>query len=256
MNLSKVDLFKAFKHRFFSGEVDRRLSALVADFRPDLAHIHNAYGQASASVFLTLNQLRVPIVLTLHDPFPLCPNPVEKLEEYYYGLRIWKHIRLFICPSEFMAKKMVEAGFPKEKMRVIRNPFPLPAHCPPPGTEVVYLEKSHDKKDLNKAKVVVVPANCHENCSFDILEAQSQGRIVVAPRGGGHLEFIIDGESGFLYRADEPESLAATVQKALSLTDEKASKIIERSRQLVLRDHNLDQYFRLLREVYEEALRH
>ncbi len=308
--LSKIDLFKAFKHRFFSGEVDRRLSALVSDFRPEVAHLHNAFGQASASVFVTLNQLRVPIVLTLHDPFPLFPNPVEKLEAYYYRLRIWKNIRLFICPCEFLARKMVEAGFPKEKMRVIRNPFSLPAHCPPLGTKVLYsgilnlekgirnfmraaqlspnlqfvvagegpdeawvnnfikdnkltnveqvgwLEGEALQKVMNEAKVVVVPSVSYENCSFRILEALCLGRIVVASRRGGNPEMVKDGETGFLSRPDDPEDLARVIARAMSLSADDAGKIVERGRQLVLRDHNPDQYFRLLLAVYEEAMRH
>lgn len=258
----KIDKLKSFIHCFFSSEVERRLGALVNDFRPDIAHIHNACDQSSASILATLHRFKVPTIVTFQETLPVCRNFIDKIKLYYYHLNgNWKNIRLFICPSEFIAKKMIESGFPKEKMRLIRNPYLLPAHYPPLGTKVVYIQPfqvnaEELKKIIADARVVVVTDGWRERCPFSILEAIGQGRIVVASRRGGYREIIIDGESGFLFSQDDPEDLERVINNAMSLTNEEATKIVERARQLVLRDHNPDQYFKMLTEVYEEALRH
>jgi glycosyltransferase involved in cell wall biosynthesis len=148
-----------------------------------VAHIHNAYHHLSASTFLTLKKHRVPTVLTLHDVFPLCPNHSlligEKLAEnklknnllncllyrcvdgkllpsiagvaeafYYQYKKIWKNIDFFICPSQFMADKMVEYGYPKEKMRVVRNPFAVNHNPMPLGNKVVFMGRLHYEKGI------------------------------------------------------------------------------------------------------------
>jgi len=48
------------------------------------------------------------------------------------------------------------------------------------------------------------------------LEAMAQERIVVASSVGGHRELIRDGETGYLFRPDDPHSLAEGVLAALA----------------------------------------
>jgi glycosyltransferase involved in cell wall biosynthesis len=43
------------------------------------------------------------------------------------------------------------------------------------------------------------------------LEAMAQGRLFVASDVGGHKELIRDGETGKLFRAGDPDALAAAV---------------------------------------------
>ncbi|MFC7335298.1 TIGR04063 family PEP-CTERM/XrtA system glycosyltransferase [Rhodocista pekingensis] len=47
------------------------------------------------------------------------------------------------------------------------------------------------------------------------LEAMAQGRVVVASDVGGHRELIRDGETGFLFAADDPAALAARLVAVL-----------------------------------------
>jgi PEP-CTERM/exosortase A-associated glycosyltransferase len=51
------------------------------------------------------------------------------------------------------------------------------------------------------------------------LEAMAQGRILAASDVGGHLELIADGKTGVLFRADDPDSLAAKVGDLLDAPD-------------------------------------
>src|SRR3989344_1209368 len=170
--------WKIFKRLFRSKEIEQKLGALVMAAEPEVAHLHNVYHHLSASTFIKLYELKVPTVLTVHDVFPLCPNHsllrgetlceecyknkpynciryrcinkkllpslVGTLEAYYYRLKkIWKRVDLYVCPSRFMADKLVDWGFPAEKMRVAPNPFRPQAVIPPLGDKVVYMGRIH-----------------------------------------------------------------------------------------------------------------
>jgi glycosyltransferase involved in cell wall biosynthesis len=148
--------WKIFKRLFRSKEIEQKLGALVMATEPEVVHLHNIYHHLSASTFIKLYELKVPTVLTVHDVFPLCPNHsllkgetlceecyknkpynciryrcinkkllpsiVGTLEAYYYRFKkIWDRIDLYVCPSQFMADKLVEYGFPPGKMRVVPN---------------------------------------------------------------------------------------------------------------------------------------
>lgn len=47
------------------------------------------------------------------------------------------------------------------------------------------------------------------------LEAMAQGAIVVASDVGGHRELLVDGERGYLFRADDAEALAAKLVQVI-----------------------------------------
>ena len=51
------------------------------------------------------------------------------------------------------------------------------------------------------------------------LEAMAQGKLVVASDVGGHKELIRPGETGLLFKAGDPDALAATVLDLLSMQD-------------------------------------
>jgi PEP-CTERM/exosortase A-associated glycosyltransferase len=52
------------------------------------------------------------------------------------------------------------------------------------------------------------------------LEAMSQGRILIASDVGGHRELVRDGETGFLFRPDDPCDLARVVGEVLARRNE------------------------------------
>src|SRR5438477_309861 len=51
----------------------RRLDACIKSFKPDLIHAHNIYNQLSPALFSKYAG-RIPIVMTVHDYKPVCPN--------------------------------------------------------------------------------------------------------------------------------------------------------------------------------------
>ena len=182
----KYDLaasWKIFKRLFYSAEIEQKLKTLILANEPQAAHLHNTYHQLSASAFTQLYNMNIPMVLTLHDFFPLSPSRnflrgeildesiyknkfynciryrcidnsllpsiAGTLEAYYYRLKnIWSRIDLYICPSQFMADKFVEYGFPEEKMRVLPNPIKPQAVIPPLGNKIVYLGRIHYEKGI------------------------------------------------------------------------------------------------------------
>lgn len=339
-----IGQWKIFKRLFYSKEIANKLTALILATEPQVAHLHNVYHHLSAATFTTLFKNKIPTVLTLHDVFPLCPNHsllngqtigddvfknklyncarykcvndqfwpslAGTLEAYYYRYKkIWDKLNLFICPSEFMKNKMVEYGFPINKMRVIKNPFTVKEEVKSLGAAVVYLGRLHYEKGirefmhaarelrnypiiiagtgpeeewidkyieqysltqikrvgwmdgkkkeqfLNSARVVVVPSLFYENCSLAILEALSCGRLVVATDRGGNSEIIIDGQTGFLSRAEDPQDLVRGIKQAMQLPAGEAEKMVNQGRELVKNNHNPEKYFSELEKVYSEIIK-
>jgi glycosyltransferase involved in cell wall biosynthesis len=174
---------KIFKQLFYSSEVKKKLTQLIKDIRPEVAHIHNTYHHLSATLFTTLYKLKIPTVLTLHDYFPVCPNHnlllgekgareilqnkpfnctrykcvgnrfapslAATLEAYFYRLnKIWQHVDKFICPSNFMKQVMLESGFPNEKLEVVFNAYDSKENAAPLGKSILFLGRIHVEKGI------------------------------------------------------------------------------------------------------------
>ena len=141
---------------FGKGQVKRCFSRLLDDFRPDVVHLHNIHTQLSPVLAELAHERGIKVVWTIHDLKLLCPRydclrrgeticeecfeNKYKVLEYkcmknsgvaslvaYTEAIMWNRDRLssstdlFICPSEFMAGKMRQGGFPQEKIVVLPN---------------------------------------------------------------------------------------------------------------------------------------
>ena len=69
------------------------------------------------------------------------------------------------------------------------------------------------------------------------VEAQAMGRPIIASAHGGAMETVIDGETGLLVEAGNPEALAEAIKGVRSLSEEERNKIAH-----VGRDHVLQKY--------------
>ena len=131
----------------FSLEAQRKLRALLADFRPEVAHLHCIYHHLSPSVLPVLSDAGVPVVLTAHDLKIACPAykmlnrtgicercrtgsvlnvvryrcvrdsfgasaviAVESAVQRRLGL-YRRHIGRIIAPSNFYREKLIEWGW-------------------------------------------------------------------------------------------------------------------------------------------------
>ena len=153
-NMSKV---MAFTRPCGSREVRHKFSRLLDDFQPDVVHLNNIHTHLSPVIAELAHQRGIRVVWTLHDYKLLCPrydclkysktvcetcfkgdkracldNRCMKgstLASFigYREATTWNRLRLeactdvFVCPSQFMADKMVQGGFSKSKMRTLCN---------------------------------------------------------------------------------------------------------------------------------------
>lgn len=153
-NMSKL---MAFTRPFGSHEVKSTFKKLLDDFKPDVVHLNNVHTQLSLVMAELAHQRGIKVVWTLHDYKLLCPrydclkNGNTICETCFNGDKkacldnkcmkgsklasfigfkeaiVWNRERLeastdvFICPSQFMADKMVQGGFSKSKMQTLCN---------------------------------------------------------------------------------------------------------------------------------------
>ncbi|MGA8763457.1 MAG: glycosyltransferase family 4 protein [Candidatus Sulfotelmatobacter sp.] len=141
-------------HAIYSTEARRRIGAMIADFRPHVAHVRNIYHHLSPSVLWELRARNVPVVYHLNDFKLLCPsyNLVSegkaceacKCGQFLHvvnskcypglGARIalaaeayahkWlgtykKCVDCFLAPSQFVRNKFVEHGWDPAKFEIL-----------------------------------------------------------------------------------------------------------------------------------------
>lgn len=85
------------------------------------------------------------------------------------------------------------------------------------------------------------------------LEAMAQGKLVAASDVGGHRELIVDGETGTLFKADDPAALAGAVAGLFEARAEWPGRRA-RARAFVERDRNWDRSVANYAPVYERLL--
>jgi glycosyltransferase involved in cell wall biosynthesis len=155
-------------HGFYSPRTARELNAIINEFKPDVALVQNVFPLLSPAVYTTLCARGVPIAQLVFNYRFLCVNAqlyvnrqvCERcitgnfihalyyrclhhsviLSAWYASILGWhrrigtfqRAIQRYIVPHPFVARKLVEGGFPSEQMRVNPNPFVLP---PPAWTE-------------------------------------------------------------------------------------------------------------------------
>jgi PEP-CTERM/exosortase A-associated glycosyltransferase len=86
------------------------------------------------------------------------------------------------------------------------------------------------------------------------LEAMALGRLLVASDVGGHRELVADGVTGYLFKANSPEALVASVRRVL---DERTrwNEVRAAGRRFIESDRNWQASTRGYEAVYEAARR-
>jgi len=151
-----LGMIEAFLRPMDSREVRKKFSALLDDFRPDVVHLNNIHSQLSPVVVQIAHERGIKAVWTLHDYKLLCPryDCLRKGEQIcelcfrdkkqvlknrcmknslfasliaYLEAQKWsrekleKYTDVFICPSQFMANKMIQGGFDRNKITPLCN---------------------------------------------------------------------------------------------------------------------------------------
>lgn len=148
--------FKALKRIMGLGDIKRSMARVLDDFKPDVVHLHNVHSYLSPVVAQMAHNRGIKVVWTLHDYKLLCPaytclregKPCEQcfgsnkhpVVEHrcmkrsmaasvvaWAEAKRWsravleKCVDAWICPSQFMARKMEQGGFDSGKLKVLCN---------------------------------------------------------------------------------------------------------------------------------------
>jgi glycosyltransferase involved in cell wall biosynthesis len=154
--------FELAGRAIYSREARRRIGAMIAEFRPDVAHVRNIYHHLSPSILWELRAQKVPVVYHLNDFKVLCAsyNLVLRGEaceackggEFWHALKEkcypgwsarmtlvaeayvhkWlgtyrKCVDCFLAPSQFVRDKFVEHGWDATKFEVLPHFQPVKA---------------------------------------------------------------------------------------------------------------------------------
>ncbi len=152
----------------WSAPAARALAGLLAEWRPDVAHVHAPSRYLTPSVLAELSRAGVPTVMTLHDWKPWCTNrvlfargaPCERcrgghhwhavttgcvqrsrlkslvgaVEAYTHDRRhAYTAVRRWIAPSRFVSAKAIELGADATRVRVLVHGVETPPAGPPPA---------------------------------------------------------------------------------------------------------------------------
>lgn len=142
----------------YSREARQKMGKMIRRFHPDIVHLNNYNFQITPSILYELKAHKIPALQTLHDPLLVCPahllynsrtgticekckgrkylnclksrcihgslsrSALGMVEAYLYDkLKTYDYIQQFICPSRFLANKMVDFGVNPEKVMVVPN---------------------------------------------------------------------------------------------------------------------------------------
>ncbi|KAA3657350.1 MAG: glycosyltransferase family 1 protein [Calditrichaeota bacterium] len=137
----------------YSRKAKKAVTKLIEKTKPDIAHLHMIDHQLSPSILHAFRDAGVPVIQTCHQYKLVCPSyrlfvmhknqicercidgdyyhaisqkclknsrsasAVVTVESYIHKwMKIYDHIDLFHVPSRFLGEKLIEGGFPKEKI--------------------------------------------------------------------------------------------------------------------------------------------
>lgn len=151
---SVTQKLKAAGRAILGSGVKEKLNDLLKDFRPDIVHLNNIHSYLSPIICKIAEKNKIPVVWTLHDYKLICPSYsclnknevcelcftdrlsvlkqrcmknslpaslIAYLESAYWNPdKLQKNIT-FICPSEFMQRKMKQGGYQNASSYVLNN---------------------------------------------------------------------------------------------------------------------------------------
>jgi len=118
-----------------------KLSSVIRRFRPDVIHTHNVRATIATRAAMHLARGSIPMITTFH-------GGVES-ENYSKAVRLLQRTTpLVVACAPAIGRSLVEAGYPKERLEVIRNGASLdPASA-------VRVQRMVDQHGLGSAPVV------------------------------------------------------------------------------------------------------
>lgn len=185
--LKAINGVKVAKRVIWSSESKDLIDSILREHKPHVAHLNNIHYHISPSILPVLKKHGVPIVWTLHDLAIICPNSVfmdangnvceecagsrfykavlkrckkgsysasglAAAQSYYHSLsKVYDLVDVFIAPSMFLKKKIVQYGIKEEKVVHIPN-FAIiqeETKSKQTGNYCVYFGRLSSEKGLN-----------------------------------------------------------------------------------------------------------
>lgn len=147
---------KAFFTGIYNPAAALQMRKILREFCPDIVHIHNLFPLISPAILPECRKVGIPVVMSVHNYRLICPNGLflshgEICErctngrEYWclfrncegsfpkslgYALRNWvarkgrfflDHVAVFATLTEFQRKRLIQEGYPAERIVVIPN---------------------------------------------------------------------------------------------------------------------------------------
>lgn len=175
-----------FWKRIYNRDVSRALERLIAEARPDVAHLHNIAYHLTPAVIAVLRRHHIPIVQTLHDYQAVSPLPLLFARGRIYEMHdrwswlgvivrravhhsfvasvaavlgsVFDHIfgwtrsvNRYLAPSLFAANIAARYGLPEEHIAVVAQSFGAHHHCrnKRTGGYFLYVGRLSEEKGLD-----------------------------------------------------------------------------------------------------------
>ncbi len=106
---------------------------------------------------------------------------------------------------------------------------------------------------VSRASSVVLPSVWYENAPKSVLEAQGQGRIVIASDIGGIPELVTHGETGFLFEPGDVAGLEQLLTEVHTMSASEKERIGGSARRASTQGFSKDKYLERMYRVYGQA---
>ena len=168
----------------FSRREGASVDKALAEFAPDVVHLHNPYPGFGPAVHLAVRRRGVPLVMTIHNFRLRCPNSLmftegelcrrcergvyahawfhdcfpTKSQAVGYSVGLWMHrfllkledkVDIFVVPSRFMQDQLETWGIGRDRTALVRNFTDVPAGSPSPGRFGLYFGRLSPEKGLD-----------------------------------------------------------------------------------------------------------
>ena len=187
---SVIRIAKVLSRTFHFAEAKENIEKLLNNVNIDVVHLHNFLHYITLSIIEPIRKRNIPIVWTLHDHLLVCPNtnlfddrrsvhctkctgsfkriamPIFRgckkksfsasiaasAEAFYFQVkRVAKIPKIFVAPSEFLARQHKEMGFDTSHFDVVPNFVDCENYVPHtnPGEYAIYFGRITTEKGLD-----------------------------------------------------------------------------------------------------------
>jgi glycosyltransferase involved in cell wall biosynthesis len=183
--MSNLQRLAQAKNIIWSESSKQQVRELLRQEKPDLVHVHNTFMMVSPSVYQVCQEMRVPVIQTLHNFRLLCPafslfrdghvceecpssglwrailhgcyrdsramtaNVALMLQVHRVSQTWNRSVDTYVALSEFARQKFVDNGLPANKLRVKPNfVFPDPGERDSPGDYAIFVGRLSPEKGV------------------------------------------------------------------------------------------------------------